>query len=151
MVFLGVGKAPLQLLGVVALILFGGVGTALNCLLGTGPFGLNFLLAFICMIFGTRYGAKAFARVIPNVETYSVPTAALGAKQGRVIFTVTETSGMVRVYDQYRNMRDLSARTEPGAPSIEAGAEVFLMHFDDEKQVWHVQPCQEVLQQFSNS
>lgn len=105
--FFGVGKAPLTVIILSWVIIWGVSGYACNILLGYPLITISLILASVFSIFGTSLLARGIARVIPNTETYVQSGLQYWGTEGTVINTLTRDSGSVRIRDRYGNILDL--------------------------------------------
>lgn len=128
--FFGLGKAPLSILMMSYCFVWGGVGVAGLTLLGEPAVWKAAGIAAVTTVLGTRYLAIGLSKVIPSVESYHTPLAALEGLSGEVLYAITENSGTVRVRDQQQNLRDVPCRIAPGEKSIPAGTKVVLFYYD---------------------
>jgi len=83
-------------------------------------------------LLGTRGVAEVAARLLPKAETKVISRKALFGLAGRVLFTVTESSGRIRVYDEHNTMHDEPCRVTPGNPAIPKGQRARIVDIDAE-------------------
>ena len=88
---------------------------------GMGRFWPVVLIALVGGIGGAAVMKQFARRLMPGVQTQTVSRNALFGLTGTVLYEVTETSGRIRVYDEFGSMHDEACRTAPGAPLIPKG------------------------------
>ena len=106
--------------------------------LGKDPAWLSIAIAGGAAVVITGQLAGFVGRLIPSVETYSTPPRALLGLTGKVLYTVTDTSGVVRLRDERASLRDVACRVAGGTPPIAAGSVVVLQRFDRAARVFQV-------------
>jgi membrane protein implicated in regulation of membrane protease activity len=134
---LGVGKVPLSILMLSACLTWGAAGLILNVVLGTASMQRVVTFAALAAVVGTRLLAEGLAVLLPKEESYHTPKAKLVGEVGQVLYTVTRTSGTVRLQDPSGNLVDLDCRTS-GEDSIPAGARVVIQEYDPSADVFFV-------------
>ncbi|MGC4042365.1 MAG: DUF1449 family protein [Armatimonas sp.] len=136
--WMGVGAAPLSLVGLSFLLLFAVVGLLGNLAWGIERVWFSLGLATVVTTVGTRYLAKGLARLAPATETHSVARHELIGCEGVAIYPITATSGTARLYDRLKNLRQLDCRTFTGDDDIPEGARITVVDYDTERQVFTV-------------
>lgn len=137
---LGVGRVPLSILFLSACFLWGASGLLLNALLGMDATGRVIVLAVLATVVGTRLVAEGIAAVMPGEESYHTLKEELVGQQGEVLYTITRTSGTVRIFDPSGNLQDLACRTWQ-EDDIPAGRRVVLDTYDPSADLFYVRPC----------
>lgn len=143
MSLVGVGKAPLSVLLMVLLVLWGVIGEIANHAL-IGVLGYGWLVALISApvaLVGsaslTGLIARLLARFAPSVETYAVKRQDLVDQVGEALYDIDEKFGLVAVRDARGNLYQLPARTGTG-PRIGKGTKVLLFDYDAPGKVYLV-------------
>jgi hypothetical protein len=72
------------------------------------------------------------SRLLPRAETKVISRKALFGLTGRVLFTVTENGGRIRVYDEHNTMHDEACRVPAGQPAIPKGRHARIVDVDAE-------------------
>jgi len=137
MAFLGFGKAPLTILALTFLMLFGTIGLISSAIVKmvvivpVMPTLVNFFLVFGNFILAavlTGRLAKFLNRLLPG----HISTARKGSKEvgaeGEAASTITEKGGQVLIGPS----RWVDAVTGPGRPEIPRGTPVMLVDYDKE-------------------
>lgn len=139
---LGVGKAPLSVLMMAGLMIFGVVGLSVSFALeGVWPEPL-FLAAIAAPVatltsfFGTAAVARLLARAIPATETYAMAHEALIGCLGTTELPVDREFGLVHVTDHTGTLHKLRCRAD--AAPIGKGARVLVTDFDHESGLFTV-------------
>lgn len=144
--FLGFGKVPISILLTSFLYIWGVTGWIVNTLfyatfLPPGIFiWLSLVAAGASSVFLTRYIAVGLGKIMPSTESYGVPDQELGGRAGTVSFGVTDSQGLVQVYDQYGQMHTVEARILTGEKSIPLNTRVVLEMYDPEQKAFIVAP-----------
>lgn len=133
---LGVGKVPLTVALMTALVLFGGLGIIMNVLLGAlglapgliGPISL--VAASIYAVILSGQTAKLVARFMPTVETYQITKQDFAGCTGTLLLPADESSGYAQVKDREGNVHNVKCRTVRGA-SLAKGASVLIIEYDE--------------------
>ena len=132
----GIGKAPLSLVLNAFFVVWGVAGFLANrVLLPEGMIYLTQLLpslgvAFVSGAIAARGVAEMAGRLMPKTETKAISRTALFGLSGRVLFTVTEMGGRIRVYDEHGGMHDEPCRIAPGNSPILKGNAARIMDAD---------------------
>ena len=144
MAFFGVGKAPLSMLALIFLFLFGSLGLMLNVMFKTA---LSVVLigwvlqvvvfagVFLVAAFLTGRLARILNRFLPHSETTSAGGNKLVGNEGTAETTINESGGQVRVSSGWVN-----AVTFPGEKPIQKGTRVMLIAYDSEHFWYTVEP-----------
>lgn len=132
--WIGIGVVPLSLLVQAFLLFFGVFGLAANRALNTAnnPNGLVWG-AFAVAMLGGLAGAGGFGmlgrRFLPRDEP-ALGNKDLVGRTGRVVFEVTQTTGMAQVRDVSGTLHQIAARVPPGHEPLESGQEILITAFD---------------------
>jgi hypothetical protein len=130
---LGVGRAPITIVFMVGMLLFGGLGAISNIFLRplieiSSIFALvSFGIAIIGGFFLTGFFARMIARYMPSVESYNVKLEQLVGCTGVTVVLVDEKSGAVDVNDHENNMHRVMCRVKNG--KISQGANVIVIEY----------------------
>lgn len=133
---LGVGKVPLTVALMTALVLFGGLGIIMNVLLGAlglapgliGPISL--VAASIYAVILSGQTAKLVARFMPTVESYQITKQDFAGCTGTLLLPADESSGYAQVKDREGNVHNVKCRTVRGA-SLAKGASILIIEYDE--------------------
>jgi membrane protein implicated in regulation of membrane protease activity len=130
---LGLGRVPLSII-LLSYCFVWGVGG----LMGITAFGLERMpmvitVAAVAAVVLTRILAGVVGRLIPSVASYHTPMKDLVGNRGRVLHTVTTSSGTVRLTDDRGTLRDVPCRILEGTPELPPDAVVVLVNFDREQ------------------
>lgn len=133
----GIGKAPASIVWNLFSLVWGVAGLLANRILlpGSGKPTLLQVLpsAGIGLIAGflvARGMAEVIGRFLPGKATRAISRQALFGLTGRVLFTVTETSGRIRVYDERGDLHDNPCRVAAGTPEIPRGRRARVVDVD---------------------
>ena len=133
---LGFRKAPLPIVLSSFFLVWGFSGTWGNQLLlhtsrpTLGQILPSIAVALLGAMIGGRFAAELIARILPPDETSVVSQDALFGLTGRIAFPVSETSGRIRVYDEFGTLHDESCRVAPDHPPIEKGRTALIVDRD---------------------
>jgi len=142
--FFGIGRVPISIVFMTFCFIWGFTGWISNMLLEPV---LRYPVVFIWPSIGialfftlllTKWTVKGLSRIMPSTETYGTSNAQLVGKRGKALYEITETSGSVRLRDDYGNLLDIASRVKPGEKPIPPGDNVILMRYDRQKQVFLV-------------
>lgn len=133
---LGIGKAPASLVWNVFALTFGVAGFLANRIFA--PEGAATLMqilpsmgiGIVAGVVAARGAAEAAVRLMPRGATKAISRKALYGLTGRVLFTVTETGGRIRVYDEHGGMHDETCRVALGKPEIPKGTTARIVDAD---------------------
>jgi membrane protein implicated in regulation of membrane protease activity len=134
---LGIGRAPITIVFMVGMLLFGGLGAISNIFLRplievSSIFALiSFGIALIGGFFLTGFFARMIARFIPSVESYNIKIEQLAGCTGTTVVTVDEKSGVVDINDHEDHPHRVMCRVRSG--TIPKGTNVVAIeYFADE-------------------
>jgi hypothetical protein len=144
--FFGFGRAPLAILLASMLIGwgFGGI-VALEVLRPILRLpAIYFLPAVGVALVSALVSLKLFggvaARFMPEEQSCAIPQEGLLGLTGRVVFRVSDETGRVHVFDQYRTLHVAPARVAPGTEPIEKGTDVIVASMDPDRRYVVVEP-----------
>lgn len=140
MAFVGLGKAPLAVLALVFLFLFGSIGLFLNVLVHPaltplaiiGIFGLSFAGASIT----TGRLADVLNQVLPGHESVTSRGAAFLHREGTAVTVINERGGEVELAASSW----VNAAVAPGRAPILRGTRVLLVSYDQSRFRYTVEP-----------
>jgi len=125
---LGIGRCPISIVIMSALILFGGSGLMLNRLLL--PF-FSLIGAFVITLLLTRLVATTIGRIMPSTETYTVGPEHLMGLSGTVVIRATNEFGQIQVVDHLDTLHKLNCKTFDDAPTILSGEQALIVDYKD--------------------
>jgi hypothetical protein len=138
--FFGIGRVPFAVTLVSAFVIWGVAGLALN---SGGTFkhlSTTLLVATGAMLLGTRWISLGVSKLMPTVESYSVPAEELVSEQAEVVHELTSTGGLVRLTDRLGTLRDLTCRPGQSGGSIPRGSRVILTEYDEQAGTYIAEP-----------
>jgi len=138
--FFGVGRVPLSILVMCYCFVWGATGLASLTLLGTAKVWVAVAIAAASAVLITRQVAYGLSRIMPTFETHHTPQRELVGLRGRVLYRVTETSGVVRLRDERQSLRDVECRVRPNEAPLPADAPVVLLRYEPGTKVFLVAP-----------
>src|SRR5262249_44678697 len=134
--FFGIGRAPIPIVAGSMMIGwglfgFGSVGWLEPILRFPALFvPPSLLIAFTGALLSAKLFGELAARLMPKDESYAITREGLLGLTGKVVYPVTETEGRVHVFDPFRTLHVLSARTPVGAEPIAKGTDVIIASMD---------------------
>lgn len=151
---LGIGKAPLSILGFCWLMIFGFVGLVLNSV-WQGAFGsINILviisasIAFISSLTITSFLARGIYRFMPQTQTEVENLSDFINREAVVRFTVTTDSGTITLIDKYGNQQTLMAkRDESCNQDLTPDTPVVILSYLPKEKVFSIIPAQKTIKQ----
>lgn len=147
---LGVGKAPLSLIGSCFCFIWGFAGWAANQFFESlwpapGVFvWASIGVAFFSAILLTRFIVLGMVKFMPLDENFAVSDSQLIGRRATVRFSVTGQSGTAQVYDQYGTLHEVPCRlkgdgeSEQNIASLPPGTPVVLLEFNRTQKVFRV-------------
>jgi membrane protein implicated in regulation of membrane protease activity len=147
LMLLGVGRVPLSILMMVALLVFGGVGISAKMMLlpSTGVLaatGVAAAIAFVSMLVLSGVSARGIAKLVPSTETYARSGDALIGSVARAHLRIDTGFGLAQVTDDTGTLFEIRCRSY-GA-RIAKGSEVLITEYDAESDVFTVESCEEL-------
>lgn len=133
---MGVGRAPLSIVLEAFCMTWGFSGVWANQLLvrtlepTLAQMLPSFGIALAGGLVGARGASELFARILPKEESRAVSRDALFGMKGRVLFSVSETTGRIRVYDEHGGIHEEPCRIAPGGTDIAKGRRAIVMDRD---------------------
>jgi len=148
--FLGVGEAPLTMVLLILLGVFGFLGWLLNSFIaGALPAYPNWAIIPVCMVALTLSGFSAsrlshfIGRLVPAVSTTATTYQGLVGRLGYVSSAqISEKYGQVNVRDQGGTLITVFAVVDPGASPIQRDEKVFLVEYDQNRKVFVAVPAE---------
>lgn len=131
---LGVGRAPVMVVLMMATLIFGALGFILNQALKTyllTPyiyFWISLGVAFFGMILLTGKAASVISHLMPTMETAIVTKHDLVGQCGKLLVPTDAVSGFAQVKDGEGNVHNLPCRTEQGR--LATGKDVLVTDYD---------------------
>jgi hypothetical protein len=149
---LGVGKAPLSLIGSSFCFIWGFTGWAANQFFQSlWPAPAVFVFASVgaalfAAIFLTRFIVLGMVKLMPLDESFAVSDSQLVGRRATVRFSVTGHSGTAQVYDQYGTLHEVPCRlksdkdesNEQNAATLPPGTPVVLLEWNREQKIFRV-------------
>jgi hypothetical protein len=135
----GVGKVPVTVLFVSALLLWGAGGLVGNFIVSAGPL-VAMIVAGGSALLGTRFLAISIARVMPSLETSGESPEWFEEREATVLFPLTDDTGAVSIKNREGMTVQLQARVESGHAEIPEGAVVVLQRYSRERQCYMARP-----------
>jgi membrane protein implicated in regulation of membrane protease activity len=135
---LGFGRAPVLIVLMSMLLIFGGTGTIINLFLAPIlKVASIFVLisvggAVVNMVALTGVIARIVARFMPTLETKSVTKQDLVGCEGSVVLDVDNTSGLIQVHKDGDVFQVPCRSTKP----LSRGTPVLVMEYDDAQKVY---------------
>ncbi len=145
---LGIGKAPLSIVGFCWLMIFGFVGLFLNSI-WEGVFGsigimvlVSAIIALTISVTLTSLLAGLIGRIMPQTESYSEKPSDYVNREACVRFTITKTSGTITLYDKYHRLQSLSAHLDSSwSSNIKSDTKVIIMSYKKQDNLYYVIPA----------
>ena len=102
--WLGLGRVPALIVTTFLLLIFGGVGlilcTPLSAAIGSqAGFFATLPIASLSAFYGTSFGTRGLARILPRTETYAPTRQDLVGRLGKVSLLIDGHSCIVRAID----------------------------------------------------
>ncbi len=149
---LGIGKAPLSLIGSSFCFIWGFTGWAANQFFQSlwpapGVFAFASIgVALFSAILLTRFIVLGIVRFMPLDQTFAVADSQLIGRRATVRYSVTGQSGTAQVYDQYGTLHEVPCRlksddsenTQQEIASLPPGTPVVLLEFSRTQKVFRV-------------
>ncbi len=148
---LGVGRAPLSLIGSSFCFIWGFTGWAANQFFQSlwpapGVFVFASIgVALFSAILLTRFIVLGMVKFMPLDENFAVSDSQLVGRRATVRFSVTGQSGTAQVYDQYGTLHEVPCRlksdddkSEQEIASLPPGTPVVLLEFSRTQKVFRV-------------
>jgi membrane protein implicated in regulation of membrane protease activity len=153
LVMLGVGRVPLSIIGFCWLMIFGFVGLLLNGV-WMGIFNsINILflisgvVAFVTSLTLTSFLARGIGKIMPQTESYGEKKTDLINREAEVLYTVTEQSGTITLYDKFKNYHRLQARRDVSCTTdIPPNTKVVILSYAEKDKEFVVIPADQINQ-----
>ena len=143
--FVGVGKVPLNVVMMMAGLLFGGLGIICNTILepllkSPGVFmWISLPVAFFGMTFLTGAASQLIGRLMPTSETYIVTKHSLAGCRGNLTLKAGPEFGTANISDREGNIHSVRCRTR--GEDIPKGTPVLVVDYDQETDFYLVVKC----------
>jgi membrane protein implicated in regulation of membrane protease activity len=132
---LGVGRVPLTVALMIALLLFGGIGIILNTILASlglapglyGPIAVGASLVYTVLLAGQF--ARLLDRLLPTTETYNVTRHGFAGCTGTLLLPADLSSGYAQVKDREGNVHNVKCRTTGAA--LPKGSAILIVEYDE--------------------
>lgn len=143
----GVGKVPVSLIITCFFLTWGFTGLVSNRVFYVTfklPLTLSvffsFGIALLCSISFTRIFAVWMSKIIPSTESYVSKKTDLIGRTGKALYDITKVFGVVRVYDQYKTLLEVTCKIKPEDEEevISNGSYVVLMSYNEEEACYYV-------------
>jgi len=110
----GVGKCPLSIVVLSALLIFGGAGIILNQIFAPLLAPISVGGAVVAMLVLTRLVAMIVSKLMPRTETYAINSAHIEGLTGKLILKTTTNFGEAHVRDHHGGLHKIKCRTYQG-------------------------------------
>lgn len=132
--WLGLGRVPALIVATFLLLIFGAVGlilcTPLSAALGSqAGFFATLPVASLSAFYGTSFGTRGLARILPRTETYAPSGQDLVGRRGRVSLFIDAHSCIARVLDAAGAEHRVRCRIV--GQRVAVGDDVLLLERDD--------------------
>jgi hypothetical protein len=131
--FFGRSKAPMSVIIMIALVLWGGSGLVTNTVLGERLQQNGWWVVVSVLVAGTvsLFGSAGLSRVIGNVmptsESYASRPAELVGQTAQVRYDVSQEAGTIQLRDRHGNLLDLQGRAPAGGGPFQSGTAVRIL------------------------
>jgi hypothetical protein len=128
--FFGKNRAPMSMVIMIALVLWGGGGLASNAILDEKLHQnqwwvvVSILVAASVSTFGTAVLSRVIGNVMPVSESYASSPRELVGQTAQVRFDVSEEAGTIQLRDRHGNLLDLQGRSPSGGGTFKSGTAV---------------------------
>ena len=118
--FFGRNKAPMSMVIMIALVLWGGSGLTTNAILGEKLrqnewwVVVSILVAATISTLGTAGLSRVIGNVMPTSESYASSPRELVGQTAQVRFDVSQEAGTIQLRDRHGNLLDLQGRAACG-------------------------------------
>jgi hypothetical protein len=142
--FVGLGKVPLSISGMVLLLTWGLIGFGFNRLLKPVVPTEWFVLlgslpaAVLGSTFSTHCVVRLMARWMPTTETYAEPIAKLVGRSAEAMFNIDQQFGMAAVRNRKGDLFQIPCRIYPDRQPIPKGERVLLVDYDADQKFFYV-------------
>lgn len=140
---LGIGKVPLSISLMLLCYTMGVTGWLGNELLGgrMSPgqfFPLSLLAALVAAFLVLRFVSMFMARYIPTLSTTALHKRQLVGLTAKAVLPVNERFGQATLYDKFGTLHVVGCKVRDGAKDIEKGADVVLIKYMPERDLYIV-------------
>jgi hypothetical protein len=117
---IGIGRCPLSIVILSALLIFGGTGLILNQIFAPLLAFVSVIGAFFSMLFFTRLLATIISKLMPTTETYVVGGDHLVGLAGKIVLKTTTEFGQAHVFDHHGGLHKVQCRTYQGELPVDS-------------------------------
>lgn len=141
---LGIGRCPLSIIIMSFLFLFTFFGLSINIVLKTSLVSypilglLTYSSSLIIGFFLTGRLAGIIGKIMPATETYVKKESSLVGKIGKSVYEFTNNKGYVQVYDDLKNLKEISAINVNPQETIRANDDVLIVDYDVNDRIFKV-------------
>lgn len=141
----GIGKVPLTITIFGFMILWGGIGYAINEFmnnLGLNPHYFWWIVApgtFMLSTFALRGTSNFLAKILPSKKDAPKPLSYYVGSVGEVNYRISEHNGSARIVDNQGNGINVDCETRKGDPEIKEG-KVLLYRYIKDRRIFIVVP-----------
>jgi len=144
---LGVGPVPLAIVLMLGTLSFGASGFVANALLSSFASDalslvLSVLLSLVSSRTATRAAVRLIRRHVPSVESYASTKRDVLGHEATVLVVLSTSDVVLRVRDP--GGAELRVRGDTHGRAFRVGEQVVLARYDDERDVYHVEPIEGV-------
>jgi hypothetical protein len=126
-------KAPMSVVIMIALLLWGASGLTTNTILGERLrqnewwVVVSIGVAASVSLLGSAGLSRVIGNVMPTSESYASRPADLVGQTAQVRFDVSQEAGTIQLRDRHGNLLDLQGRAQPGGGTFTAGTAVRIL------------------------
>jgi hypothetical protein len=132
---IGIGRCPLSIVILSALLIFGGSGIVLNQFFAPWLPIASVGGAFFSMLFFTRIVATLIGKIMPGTETYVVSKDHLVGVAGKLVMNTSTDFGMAHVRDHHGGLHKIQCKTYKG--ELASGTDILVV--DRKEDVFYVE------------
>ena len=138
--FFGIGHAPLGIVIMTALFLWGITGFISNQILGVNAIVISLILAFIACATITGRVARLIGKLVPNVESHTASGYQLWDRPATVLHALRiGDTGFIRATNQYGHQLTLRARlAQTELSDLQPGVVVRIEDYDENADIYTV-------------
>ena len=126
----GIGRCPLSIVILTALLIFGCSGIILNQFFAPLLAIVSVVGAFFSMLFFTRLIATLISKIMPGTETYVIHHDHLVGVAGKLVMNTTTEFGMAHVHDHYGGLHKIQCKTYKG--ELPSGTDILVVDRQDD-------------------
>jgi membrane protein implicated in regulation of membrane protease activity len=140
--WLGVGRVPLSLVGLVLVLTWGAAGFLTNAMLrprtGLAAARISIPVAVLASLLVTRSLVLLIARFIPLNQNLALRQSDHVGEVGQALYAIDERFGLVAVRDERGDLKQLPCRVASGVEAIPRGARVKLVAYRADERFFFV-------------